>query len=68
MEINLSRYTAEEYDNYKKLQDKIEEAGKNALFESVFYPKIQLLKPLTLVIGYRSCNDFYIQIQKIVKS
>lgn len=36
MEINLSRYTAEEYDNYKKLQDKIEEAGKKVLFEEVF--------------------------------
>lgn len=36
MEIKFSKYTAEEYDNYKKLQDKIEEEGKRVLFEEVF--------------------------------
>lgn len=37
MEIKLSKYTAEDYDAYKKLQDEIEEEGKKVLFESVFH-------------------------------
>lgn len=28
MEIKLSKYTAEDYDAYKKLQDEMEEEGK----------------------------------------